>query len=94
MFSSINPLSNLSIFNKNPMIITLKKNTTKSNVEKLEKRIEKFDLKPVTMYGTERTVIAVIGDERKLDEGKLKALRFVEKIDIILKPYKLASRDT
>ena len=46
------------------------------------------------MHGTERTVIAVIGDERILDERHIASFPGVSKVMPVLHPYKLASRET
>jgi 3-deoxy-7-phosphoheptulonate synthase len=43
--------------------------------------------------GKERKLIHVIGDDRKLNKERLEALAGVEQVLIILKPYKLASRE-
>lgn len=66
----------------------------KENVERVIETIEKLDLKPVPLYGTERTVIAVIGDERPVDEHHISSLPDVDKVMVVLNPYKLASRET
>lgn len=76
------------------MIISFKKNTDAAAIEAVKKRIEAADLTPVVMNGTERTVIAVIGDERKLDVQQFKAIPSIENVMPVLKPYKLASRET
>lgn len=46
------------------------------------------------LYGIERTVIAVIGEERDLNMGHLEALPGVEKVMRVVHPYKLVSRET
>jgi len=76
------------------MIIVMQKGASKSKIEHVIQKIEENDLKPMPMYGTERTVIAVIGDERILDVDHMKAFPAVENVMPVLKPYKLAARDT
>jgi len=57
-------------------------------------RVEELGLKPHVLEGVEKTVIAVIGDERILQGVlALEALPHVEKVMPVLKPYKLASRE-
>ncbi len=73
------------------MIIVMKQGAKKDNIENVINLIEENKLKPVPLYGTERTVIAVIGDERILHIDSLRALPDVEKVMEVLKPYKLAS---
>ena len=75
-------------------ISTLKKHVLSSEFLLITDLIKTKDLKPITMKGTERTVINVIGDERKLDIRHFQAIRAVEKVIPVLKPYKLASRET
>ncbi|MBD3203657.1 3-deoxy-7-phosphoheptulonate synthase [Candidatus Woesearchaeota archaeon] len=75
------------------MIIVMKPNTEKKEIERVIKKIEDEGLKPVPLYGEERTVVAVIGDSRKYEINGWKAIKSVEKVTKILKPYKLASRE-
>lgn len=57
-------------------------------------RVEELGLKPHVLEGVEKTVIAVIGDERILQGVlALEALPHVEKVMPVLKPFKLASRE-
>ena len=74
------------------MIIVMKPNTVKENIDKVIKKIEDNGLKSVPLFGTEKTVIAVIGDSRKYAVEGWKAMIGVESVTKILKPYKLASR--
>lgn len=54
---------------------------------------KKFGFRPHISYGEERTIIGLIGDERKISESILKSLPGVENVIPILKPYKLVSRE-
>lgn len=56
--------------------------------------LEEKGLKPVPLYGVERTVIAVIGEERDLNVGHLESQPGVEKVMRVVKPYKLVSKET
>lgn len=76
------------------MIIVMKKNVEPGLTDRVISIIEKLDLKPVPMTGTERTVIAVIGDERPIDQHRISALPGVDKVMNVLDPYKLSSRET
>ncbi|MDP7180320.1 MAG: 3-deoxy-7-phosphoheptulonate synthase [Candidatus Woesearchaeota archaeon] len=75
------------------MIIVMKKEAKKENIENAIHKIESLKLRPVPLVGTERTVIAIIGDERILPVNKIKAMPGVEKVMEVLKPYKLASKE-
>jgi 3-deoxy-7-phosphoheptulonate synthase len=75
------------------MIVVMKKNAKKQEIDDVLKKIEGAKLKPVPLHGTERTVIAIIGDERVLPIASLKAMDSVEKVMEVLQPYKLVSKE-
>lgn len=77
------------------MIIVMQRHAPKDHVDRVISEIERFNgLQPVPLTGTERVVIAVIGDERILDERHIASLPSVSKVMPVLHPYKLASRET
>ncbi len=47
------------------MIVVMKKNASTADVQHMVDRIENLGLKPHVIVGTERTVIAAVGDDRK-----------------------------
>jgi 3-deoxy-7-phosphoheptulonate synthase len=73
------------------MIIAMKRGAKKSQVKDVIELIKQSNLKPIPLFGTERTVIAVIGDDRSLKRDMVAAMAGVEQIHDILKPYKLVS---
>jgi 3-deoxy-7-phosphoheptulonate synthase len=73
------------------MIIVLKPNATKQEVDHVMEKIEKLGLKPWLSEGIERKIIGVIGEEDILRVQPLEGIPGVEKVMPILKPYKLAS---
>ena len=75
------------------MIIVLKPNATKKQLEHLLERIKALGLKPMVSKGTERTIIGVIGQEDILRVQPLEVIPGVEKVMAVLKPYKLVSRE-
>jgi len=75
------------------MIIVLRPGTSEQEREHIVGTIEAAGLSPHVLIGKERTVIAVIGDERKLQQQTLSAIPGVEKALPILSPYKLVSRE-
>lgn len=76
------------------MIIVLKKDYKKKDLDQVIKTIEELGFKAHPIVGVERTVIGAVGDERsKYKLQALQALSSVESVLPILKPYKLASRD-
>ncbi len=73
----------------------MKRQAPAEDIQHVISEIEKHEgLKPVPLIGTERTVIAVIGDERTLDERHIASLPGVSNVMPVLHPYKLASRET
>lgn len=77
------------------MIIVMQRQAPKDQIERVLEEIKRYEgLKPVPLMGTERTVIAVIGDERVLDERHIASLPGVSNVMPVLRPYKLASRET
>ncbi len=75
------------------MIIVLKAGVSKEEIEHITEKIESLGLKTHISIGSERSIIGVIGDERKLMDKPLEAISGVEKVMPVLKPYKMASRD-
>jgi 3-deoxy-7-phosphoheptulonate synthase len=75
------------------MVITMKAGATAREIGAVVAKIESLHLVPHPIYGEERTVIAVVGDERPIDRAVFETLAGVESAIPILKPFKLASRD-
>jgi len=75
------------------MIIVLRPDATKKDIDRLIEKVEKLGLKTMVSRGIERTIIGVIGEEDILRVQPLEAFPGVEKVMPILKPYKLASRE-
>lgn len=75
------------------MIIVLKPDATKKQIDHVLERIESLGLKAMVSKGTERTIIGVIGEEDILRVQPLEVIPGVEKVMPVLKPYKLVSRE-
>lgn len=75
------------------MIIVMKAKAPQNQVAHVIQELKEKGLKPVPLYGVERTVIAVIGEERDLNVGHLESLKGVEKVMRVVKPYKLVSKE-
>src|SRR3954470_2056984 len=75
------------------MIVVMKADATKEQVEHVAKLVREMGLKDHVIVGTERTVVAVIGDDRFKDRSVLESADGVEKVVPILAPYKMASRE-
>lgn len=73
------------------MIVVMKKGATQLEIDHAVERIEQFGLKPHIIVGAERTVVAAIGDDRKLNKESLESVSGVDEVMPILAPYKMAS---
>jgi 3-deoxy-7-phosphoheptulonate synthase len=77
------------------MIVVMRRDATAKDVEHMIKQVESLGLKPTVLRGTERTVIAAIGDERAAaGVGVLESGPGVDEVLPVLAPYKLASLET
>ncbi|OGJ49706.1 3-deoxy-7-phosphoheptulonate synthase [Candidatus Peregrinibacteria bacterium RIFOXYB2_FULL_32_7] len=76
------------------MIIVMKRFASKQSIQHMIDYIESVKLTPAPLYGTERTVIAVIGDERTLNRSHLMSFPEVSDVMSVLAPYKLVARET
>jgi 3-deoxy-7-phosphoheptulonate synthase len=75
------------------MIVVMKKGAAEADIEHMIQRVNKLGLKPHVIRGTERTVIAVVGDDRKTYKDSLESGPGVAEVVPILAPYKIASRE-
>jgi 3-deoxy-7-phosphoheptulonate synthase len=76
------------------MIIVMRRDAKKEDIEHMIKQVESLKLKPTVLQGTERTVIAAIGDERNAPAGVFESSPGVDEVLPVLAPYKLASLET
>jgi 3-deoxy-7-phosphoheptulonate synthase len=77
------------------MIIVMKRNATEGQVDHVVRWIESVGYKAHPSRGVEQTIIGAVGDERgKAYLKHAESLSGVEKVVPILRPYKLASRET
>ena len=75
------------------MIVVMKRSATEQDIQSMIEHVEALKMKPVVLRGTERTVIAAIGEERVVGIGSLESGPGVDEVLPILAPYKLASRE-
>ena len=75
------------------MIIVMQELAPKALALAVVSHVEGLGLKPVLLEGTERNVIAVIGDERIMDMHVINSLDSVETVMAVLAPFKLASKE-
>src|SRR5690242_2570582 len=75
------------------MIVVMKPGSSPNQVEHVVKLVREMGLKDHVIVGTERTVVAVIGDDRMKDKSRLETVDGVDKVVPILAPYKMASSE-
>ena len=75
------------------MIVVMKKGATKEQIDHMITRVESLGLKAHPIFGTERTVIAAIGEKRDEFRQSLESGPGVAEVVPILAPYKVASRE-
>ena len=73
------------------MIVVMKKGATQEQVGHVVQRVEEFGLKAHVIYGTERTVVAAVGEKRDEHRHSLESCPGVAEVVPILAPYKVAS---
>src|SRR5437763_11576956 len=75
------------------MIVVMKPGSTQEQIEHVVKLVRQMALKDPALVGTERTVVAVIGNDRFKDRTVLETVDGVDKVVPILAPYKMASKE-
>lgn len=75
------------------MIVVMERNVTPEQVSHMVQRIEAMGLRAHVIVGTERTVIAAIGEKREETRQSLESGPGVAEVVPILAPYKVASRE-
>jgi len=73
------------------MIVVMKPGASDDEVQHVIGLVHDYGLKEHVIFGTDRTVIACLGDKRMVDKGAIENAPMVEKIVPILAPYKMAS---
>ncbi|KAA5544617.1 3-deoxy-7-phosphoheptulonate synthase [Roseiconus nitratireducens] len=75
------------------MIVVMEQNATEDQVKSIASRIEAMGLKATVIVGTERTVIAAIGEKRGTFKDSIESCPGVSEVTPISAPYKMASRE-
>jgi 3-deoxy-7-phosphoheptulonate synthase len=76
------------------MIVVMRRGAKPEDIDHMIKQVESLGMKPTVLRGTERTVIAAIGDERNVPVGILESGPGVDEVLPVLAPYKIASIET
>jgi 3-deoxy-7-phosphoheptulonate synthase len=75
------------------MIVVMKPGSNQGQIDQVIKLVREMGLKDHVIVGTERTVVACIGNDRFKDRSVLETVDGVDKVVPILAPYKMASRE-
>jgi 3-deoxy-7-phosphoheptulonate synthase len=75
------------------MIVVMQAKATAKQIGEVIRKIEELGFKPHLSRGEEKTIIGVVGNERKIEPNVFTILSGVDAVIPILKPYKLASRE-
>lgn len=75
------------------MIIVMRAEATQEQVDHVIEKVESLKLRPHVIVGTERTVVAIVGDERNAADSGFDMLPGVAAVMPVLAPYKVASRE-
>ncbi len=73
------------------MVVVMKPGATQAQIDHVIERIEQLGLRSHVIVGTERTVVAALGEKRDGAKQALETGDGVEKVVPILAPYKMAS---
>lgn len=75
------------------MIVVMENSCTDEQIERIANRVMELGMKSHVIRGTERTVIAAVGDERKIKVESFESYPGVSEVLPILAPYKMASKE-
>lgn len=74
------------------MIISTKHGTPQMELDRLVSVFEDQGLRVSVITGTDYTVIGLVGDTTRLDEKRIRANPYVDNVQRVSEPYKLANR--
>lgn len=74
------------------MIIVLKENAPKEQINELETWLENFGVRVQSIEGAETTVIGLVGDTSAIDMDTIQLNEIVDKVMKVSEPYKRANR--
>jgi len=75
------------------MVVIMQPGVGESEISGVVEAIQSYGMDAHISRGKERTIIGIIGDERKVDFDSIASLTGVERAMPILKPYKYVARD-
>jgi 3-deoxy-7-phosphoheptulonate synthase len=75
------------------MILVIRPNATPEQFQHILDRVQELGFSPHVTKGELRTIVGVVGDDRRPEAETLAAIPGVENVLRVLKPFKLASRE-
>src|SRR5262245_8671695 len=75
------------------MIVVMQAGASQEQIDRVVQRIHQLDLRSHIIVGTERTVVAALGEKRDGAKQALETEEGVEKVVPSLAPYKMASTE-
>lgn len=75
------------------MIVVMKPGSSQQQIDHVIGLVREMGMKDHVIVGTERTVVAVIGNDRNKDRSAFESVEGVEKVVPILAAYKMASKE-
>ena len=75
------------------MIVIMKPGSGRKDVDHVVGLVRELGLKDHVIVGTDRTIVAAIGDKRHVDMSSIENAPMVDRVVPILAPYKMASRE-
>jgi 3-deoxy-7-phosphoheptulonate synthase len=74
------------------MVIIMRSNAPKDEIIKLKERIEYENCSVSVVQGENYCILGIIGDTTRIDQSKIEANEYVDRIMKVQQPYKLANR--
>ncbi|HEY5494952.1 MAG TPA: 3-deoxy-7-phosphoheptulonate synthase [Candidatus Anoxymicrobiaceae bacterium] len=75
------------------MIIVMGAGATRDQIENVIEKVHSFGLRTHPIYGVQKTVIGIVGDDKTRVVEKMQGMPGIEDIIPILQPYKFAGRE-
>lgn len=74
------------------MVVIMRTNAPEEEIIKLKERIEKEGCSVSAVQGEEYCILGIVGDTTRIDQSKIEANEYVDRIMKVQQPYKLANR--
>src|SRR5438309_5961474 len=75
------------------MIVILRADAGASELAAVVQLVESFGFTPQTIRGAQRTAVAVVGNDGRVDGARFQALPGVEEVIQLTRPYRMVARE-